>query len=152
MRMLAGRYELTMISEAVHQRGASVQGFLELIVPDSAHASYRPSPLSTRTRPLPLIGWTDIWLDQIGAGGTANAASRDLAAPGVRAIGSALWVGYAPGVFDGSSTTLMIDRVSPDAFSGRWVANHGIVVLIDKKTGQQIYFAGPYCALREPAS
>ncbi len=152
MSLLAGRYQLTMITEAISQPGASVTGFLELVVPDSAHATYQPSPLSARRRPLPLIGWTDVALDSLSAGGTADPASRDPATPGIRAIGNFLEVGYAPGVLDGTSTTLMIERRSPEGFSGRWVADHGIEVLIDEKTGRQIYTAGPFCAQRTRAT
>lgn len=152
MPLLAGRYQLTMITEAINQPGASVTGPLELVVPDSAHASYQPSPLSSQRRPLPLIGWTDVALDKLAAGGTADPASRNPAAPGIRAVGDLLKVGYAPGVFDGSSTTLMIERRSPNAFSGRWVADHGIELLIDEKTGRQIHTAGFFCAWRTPGS
>jgi hypothetical protein len=151
MAELAGRYRLRLVSEASIQKGESRSGKMELVVPDSAHASYQPSPLSSQRHVLPLIGWTDVAVRELYGGAAVDPNSRDAANPGIRAVRGQLWIGYQPQRFHGGSTALLIHQVGPEGFSGRWVANL-YEVLVDTTTGALVYIAGSFCALRDPAS
>lgn len=146
---LPGSWRLTLVAASGPMARRSVQGTLTLRALDSALRRVdRPGP---QTVTVPVIGATDLALEQVGAQRVGNVQSVDPQRPGV-----AIWVsqGQDGGVsavmrigeemihsslvrFDGAYTALYLRQVSANGIYGGWAS--GV-------TGQEA--AGHFCAVR----
>jgi hypothetical protein len=159
-----------MVSQWEDDRGKVVRGQLELWAPDTLFQRYEPlwyakydskSP-GLRILPKdsittwikssewkPLIGVVDIDLRVISVPTSSRLQSRDAFEPGVRLEGPELqFLPLRLGViqFDGSSTSLTIERTWAGGFSGRWKeSGWGVVVKNGKELPDR---SGLFCARR----
>ncbi len=171
---LAGTYQLVMISEWEEQRGRVVKGRLELWAPDTLLQHYEPDLYQSVDSSDPhlsivhvsdsIVGWhrssvwrplsgaADIDLASVGAPGSTIIHSRDPYEPGLRMEGVELRVGaprYGFRAFDGSSTTFVVERAGPAAFSGHWRTDFGIGAIV--RDGRRLPNpSGRFCAWRVP--
>jgi hypothetical protein len=146
---VSGSWRLTLVATAGPAAGRSVQGSLTLRAQDpAAQRVDRPGPTTVT---VPVIGTTDLALEQVGAQRVGNVQSADPQRPGV-----AIWVsrGQDGGVsavmrigeemihsnltrFDGAYLALYLRQVSANRIYGGWAS--GV-------TGQEA--AGHFCAVR----
>jgi hypothetical protein len=169
---LAGTFSLTLVSEWPPEPGRWTTGELELWAPDTLYRYYEPQyrwvtdsvrgnthfthadtlvvTAWRRTGDRPLIGTTTIEPARVHAPVDGNLASRAPLAPGVRLEGrDLLLTPVALGWMreDGSSTTLHIERVGADGFSGRWTTDFGYMTLMHQ--GREVPNpSGFFCAVR----
>lgn len=131
---LAGSWRLTLVVGSGPMTGRSVQGALTLRVQDSAlRRVHRPGPTTVT---VPVIGTTDIVLEQVGAVRLGDVRSMDSLQPGV-----AIWASQTPdGVvsavmrigqeairsdilrIEGGYTALFLRHVSVNALRGGWAS------------------------------
>jgi len=167
---LAGKYELTLISQWQDERGKLVRGQIELWAPDTLFQHYEPSwyakydskspglrllPKDSITTWMkvptwrPLIGVVDIDLTVVSVPMSNQLKSRDPFEPGVRLEGSSLQLAPVRLGFlrlDGSSAALTIERTWIGGFSGKWnTSGWGVVI----RNGREVPDPeGTFCARR----
>ena len=166
-RALAGTYHLVMTAGAPGARRDSAAGRLLLWVPDtltayyeltyadpfdSASATERPGAKRLEetwrrtAHPQLLQGATTIRLAPLGAPAREDLTSRDPRSPGLRLYGDTLLfaprLGWTP--VDGEWTRLLIERVGPGGFEGRWTSSFDRT-----KHGARPGPSGRFCAVRE---
>lgn len=164
---LAGTYDLRMTSEWEDQKGRIALGRMELWAPDTLLQWYLPDfydqaesrrhHLVLRETPQrwtksggwkPLIGAAEIDLASMMVPGN-RISSRDPFEPGLRLEGieleiSPVKLGYIQ--LDGSSASLIIERVAGDGFSGRWTTSFFGTLL---RHGREVENpSGRFCARR----
>ena len=131
---LAGSWRLTLVVGSGPTAGQSVQGALTLRAQDPALRQVdRPGPTTVT---VPVIGTTDIALEQVGAVRMGDVRSADPLQPGV-----AIWASQSPDGavsavmrigqealrsnlvrFDGGYTALFLRQVSANAIRGGWAS------------------------------
>jgi hypothetical protein len=131
---LSGEWRLTLVARSGPMAGRSAQGALTLQAQDSAQRRVdRPGPTVVT---VPLIGTTDIALEQVGAVRLGNLSSADPQQPGVAiwvsrspdgAVSAVLRIGREPIRSDlirieGAYMALFLRQVSADAIRGGWAS------------------------------
>jgi hypothetical protein len=125
---------LTLVAGSGPKAGQNVEGALTLRAQDTALR--RVDRLGPTTVTVPVIGFTDIALEQVGAVRMGDVGSTDPRQPGV-----AIWASQTPdGVvsavmrvgqeairsdlvrFDGGYTALFLQQVSVNAIRGGWAS------------------------------
>lgn len=147
--VLAGRYDLVLVSDWEELKGKHARGRLVLQPTDTLRRFYVPRLTGGwhRSGNRPLWGWAEIDVDAVNAGSSGNPRSHDPDAPGVLldsdgSLELGVWRGN-----DGFSTTLTIERVSSHAFSGRWTTSLGILYMV--RDGRRLPNPnGTFCAVR----
>ena len=149
---LPGSWRLTLVAGSGSMAGRSVQGALTLRAQDPALRRVdRPGPTTVT---VPVIGTTDIALEQVGAVRMGDVRSTDPLQPGV-----AIWASLSPDGsvsavmrigqeairsdlvrFDGGYTALFLRLVSVNVIRGGWASG----VTAEESSG---YF----CAQRAPS-
>lgn len=147
---LAGRWRLTLVATAGPMPRRTAQGSLTLRAQDSSLRRIERAGAPVVT--VPIIGATDLALEQVGAVRLGNLMSIDPRRPGV-----SVWVTQGPTGslsavmrigqeeirgdlmrFDGGYTALYVRHASARGIYGGWAS--GI-------TGEQV--SGHFCAIRE---
>jgi uncharacterized Zn-binding protein involved in type VI secretion len=146
---LSGGWQLTLVAGSGSMAGRRVQGAMTLRAQDPALRRVdRPGPTTVT---VPVIGTTDIALEQVGAVRMGDVRSTDPLQPGV-----AIWASQSPDGevsavmrigqeairsdimrIEGGYTALFLRQVSADAIRGGWASG----VTSEESSG---YF----CALR----
>lgn len=131
---LAGTWQLTLVAGSGSMAGRREQGALTLQAQDTALRRVDRPGATTVT--VPVIGTTDIALEQVGAVRMGDVRSADPLQPGV-----AMWVSQTPDGsvsavmrigqeairsnlvrFDGGYTVLFLRQVSVNAIRGGWAS------------------------------
>jgi hypothetical protein len=146
---LAGIYDLRLVSDWEQEAGRWTHGRLDLWPTDTLHQFYELGVIGRgrHSGNRPLWGTAQLPAKKISIPLTADPAARDPDHPGVllHSNGS-LELGVWRG-FDGSSTTLHIDRVGALGFAGTWDSDLGIMVLMGD--GRRLPNPhGHFCAVR----
>jgi len=156
---LAGDYRLTLVATEGERRGSVARGTLSLRAqPDTSlrHLAGSRNPYLS----IPLYGWTDVGVQQVGGVRNGDLATRDPLAPGVRAEEFR----WPPGVagrreaerelslhlgargnrrdraqLDGPYMALAVTELGATQFAGRWEASVGM---------SSYRAAGYFCAVR----
>lgn len=149
----AGRYLITMLSEATDSSGAAahtVSGLLTLR--RQAHSSDSQDPQSDVT--TPLYGFTDIDPRPVGAHRVGDPGSEDPSAPGVLVIEReeygrriiTLRLGSDANRkdlvrYDGEYTVMSVRRIDEEGFAGNWRSGGGLGFSVT---------TGYFCAWKAP--
>lgn len=140
---LAGDYRLTLVATQGAHHGR-IEGTLTLVpMPDSLRA--------LGTSQVPLVGTTQLPLEEVGALRLGDVTSRDPLRPGAAVIERGTGPGRTIVVrlgseanrrdlqrFEGGYTVLRIHRITEDGFSGLWVSG-----VMEDEAG------GHFCAVRQ---
>ena len=154
-----------MVSHWYEARGTTVTGRLELWPHDTLHRYYVPRfgdwQYGARRwgGDRPLMGVADIDLKPLSVGVNGDLRSRDPDRPGAE-LTAGTGNGDAEGVIalgpsrntvDGQGTWLVIERVSPAGFWGRWASHHGYLRPLGPDGQSRETPTGHFCAVRELA-
>jgi hypothetical protein len=140
---LSGAYRLDLVASRGARAGDSSSADLELVA--AADSFQTPPPVAgwrdTTTR-LPLIGWTSLQPDAVGATDTGPLDAHDPSAPGVLVIERRTRKADAPREillrlgaeanrrdrvrFDGGYFVLTVLRVDEQGFAGTWASAAGV--------------------------
>jgi hypothetical protein len=135
---MAGSFQLTLTATEGPMSGRTVQGQLALrLMVDSLRRVNRPGATDTVT--VPVIGTTDLAIEEVGAARLGNLLSADSERPGV-----AIWVSHGAdgGVsavmrigqeqihtnllrIEGAYTALYVRQVSAAGIYGGWASGDG---------------------------
>lgn len=149
---LSGNWRLTLVARSGPMAGRSVQGALTLRAQDSAQRRVdRPGPTTVT---VPVVGMTDIALEQVGAARLGDVRSADPQQPGV-----AIWASQSPDGavsavmrigqeairsdlirIEGGYTALFLRQVSVNVIRGGWASG----VTTEESSGH-------FCAQRVPS-
>jgi hypothetical protein len=139
---LRGTYRLDLVASRGVRAGDSTSAELELVAAaDSLQAPPPMGALRDTTTRLPLIGWTSLQPDAIGASDTGPLDGHEPTAPGVLAIERRTRQPDAPREillrlgaeanrrdrvrFDGGYFVLTVQRIDDQGFAGTWASAAG---------------------------
>ena len=140
---LAGTYTLTLVARSGDRAGNRTEGAVQLVRSDSADRGRRPDGTTVAPAPaidnvLPLYGWADVTLADVGAIASRDPRTRDPIYPGVLvllgpprgattgwglvlvALGSMSRDGSQ--TLDAPTTSLYATRVDSAGMWGRWTS------------------------------
>jgi hypothetical protein len=139
---LGGAYQLELVASRGARAGDSTSAELELV--PAADSLQTPPPMGTlrdTTTRLPLIGWTSLQPDAIGATDTGPLDGHEATAPGVLVIERRTRRPDAPREillrlgaeanrrdrvrFDGGYFVLTVQRIDAQGFAGTWASAAG---------------------------
>jgi hypothetical protein len=132
---LGGAFTVRLVATSGAKRGATTEGRLDLVAPDSAYRHPEMvDGMKDTTTTLPWHGASEIDFAAVGAVVPGNAGSTDPASPGALVIERPGRVMVRLGSeanrrgahrFDGAFTVLQIQQVSEDGFAGTWRSGLG---------------------------
>jgi hypothetical protein len=132
---LGGEYTVRLIATSGAQRGAAVEGTMELMPQDSAYRRLvLPDGSRDTTFAFPLYGTAELDFASVGAVAPGDPKSSDPLSPGVLVIerpgGVMLRVGSEANRrglrrFDGGYTALQVRQVTEEGFAGTWQSGVG---------------------------
>ena len=139
---LGGVYHLDVVASRGARAGDSSSAELELVpAPDSLQAPPAVAGLRDTTTRLPLVGWTTLQPDAVGATDTGPLDAHDPTAPGVLVIERRTRKADAPREillrlgaeanrrdrvrFDGGYFVLTVQRIDDQGFAGTWASAAG---------------------------